>query len=106
GLVKGMLIRANGQEYRVVAVEKDLVTIEPPLATGIAPGIPLTKVTSFSPFSGARNWQNHVLYLGDTELLNIEAAARIEVVGAAELREGLTWEYWGKVAPADEVGWQ
>jgi hypothetical protein len=106
GLVKGMLIRANGQEYRVVAVEKDLVTIEPPLASGLTPSVPLAKVSTFSPFSGARNWQNHVLYLGDTELLNIEAAARIEVVGAAALREGLTWEYWGKVAPADEVGWQ
>jgi hypothetical protein len=107
GLVAGMLIRANGEEYKVVAVDKDLVTIEPPLVTDLNASIPLTKVTTFSPFGGeARNWQAHVLYLGDSELLNIEAAATIEVVGAARLREGFTWEYWGKRAPDDEVGWQ
>ena len=106
GLVAGMLIRANGQEYKIVAVEKDLVTIEPPLETDLSPSIPLTKVTTFSPFDGARNWQKHVLYLGDSELLNVEAAATIEVVGTNRLREGFTWEYWGKLAPNDAIGWQ
>ncbi|HEX6284099.1 MAG TPA: hypothetical protein VFZ71_04465, partial [Pyrinomonadaceae bacterium] len=106
GLAPGMLIRANGQEYKIVAVDKDLVTIEPPLATELSPAIPLTKVTTFSPFAGARNWQAHVLYLGDSELLNIEAAATIEVVGTTRFREGFDWEYWGKRAPDDAVGWQ
>lgn len=106
GLEAGMLIRAGGQEYKIVAVDKDLVTVEPPLAADLTPSIPLTKVTTFSPFSGARNWQKHVLYLGDSELLNVEAKATIEVVGAAGLREGFTWEYWGKRAPDDEVRWQ
>jgi hypothetical protein len=106
GLVPGMLIRANGQEYKLIAVDKDLVTIEPPLASDLTASIPLTKVSTFSPFDGARNWQAHVLYLGDSELLNIEAAATIEVVGSSRLRAGFTWEYWGKRAPNDAVGWQ
>jgi hypothetical protein len=46
------------------------------------------------------------LYLGDAELLNIEAAARIEVVGASALRSGVAWQYWGKVDGSDEVAWQ
>ena len=106
GLVPDMLIQANGQQYKVVAVDKDLVKIEPPLASELTPSVPLTKVTTFSPFDGARNWQEHVLYLGDSELLNIEAAATIEVVGATKLREGFKWEYWGKRAPDDADGWQ
>lgn len=106
GLVPEMLIRANGQEYKVIAVDKDLVTIEPPLASDLTTSILLTKVTTFSPFDGGRNWQEHVLYLGDAELLNIEAPATIDVVGALSLREGITWEYWGKVDPNEAIGWQ
>jgi baseplate J-like protein len=107
GLVREMILEAAGQQYRIVTVDKDLVTIEPPLATDLNESISVSKVTSFSPFGGeARNWQSHALYLGDSELLNIEAAATIEVVGASALREGITWEYWGKLDPNDEVGWQ
>jgi hypothetical protein len=107
GLVKDMLIRAGGQEYRIVKVDKDLVQIDPPLVTALPKGSLVSKVTTFSPFGGeARNWQEHVLYLGDPELLNIEAAATIEVAGALALREGFKWEYWGKRDPDAEVRWQ
>jgi hypothetical protein len=106
GLVAGMILRANGQQYTIDKVDKDLVTIEPPLVTELAESSLVSKVTTFAPFGGeAHNWQEHALYLGDEELLNIEAEATIEIVGATGLPEGHTWEYSGKRNPNDEVGW-
>jgi hypothetical protein len=107
GLAEGTIIEAGRQQYRVTKVDKDLVTIEPPLDAELAESDVVSKVDSFTPFDAtARNWQAHALYFGDTELLNIEAAATIEVVGATALQDGVTWQYYGKVAPGDDVGWQ
>lgn len=107
GLAEGTVIEAGQQQYRVTKVEKDLVTIDPPLGTELAASDVVSKVDSFTPFDAtARNWQAHALYFGDTELLNIEAAATIEVVGASALQDGVTWEYHGKVATREDVGWQ
>lgn len=107
GLVEGTVITAAGHEYRVVAADKDLVTITPPLDTELSPDIVVTKGDRFAPFDGvARNWQAHALLLGDAELLNIEAEATIEVVGAGALVTGVAWQYWGKVDGLDEVDWQ
>ena len=48
-------------------------------------GTVLRKVTAFAPFDGAaRNQQEHVLYLGDLDALNVEAAATL----SRYLREG------------------
>jgi hypothetical protein len=107
GLVAGMLIEANGAQYTVREADNGLVTIDRPLESGLSNAIRISKVTTFSPFEGSTyNSQEHSLYLGDSELLNIDAAASIEVVGASALREGFTWQYWGKVDGKDEVGWQ
>lgn len=107
GLVEGTIIEAGGQQYRVTKVDKDLVTIEPPLDGDLARGDAASKVDSFTPFDWtARNWQAHALYLGDADLLNIEAAAAIEIVGATTLRDGVTWQYYGKVGKREEQGWQ
>jgi hypothetical protein len=107
GLAEGSIIEADGQQYRVKGVDKDLVTIEPPLAGGLSPATIVSKVETFTPFEGtARNWQEHALYFGDADLLNVEAAATIEVIGATTLRSGVTWQYYGKVDGDDEVGWQ
>src|SRR6185369_7714353 len=38
GLVEGTIIEAGGQQYRVTKVDKDLVTIEPPLDGDLARG--------------------------------------------------------------------
>lgn len=107
GLVPEMILEAAGQQYRIVKVEKDLVTIEPPLVGGLAPESGFTKVSKFSPFDDkTRNQQQHALYLGDSELLNIEAEAEIEVVGASELQEDFVWQYWGKLEGKEELKWQ
>jgi len=108
GLAAGTIIEAAVKQYRVIAADKDLVTIEPPLDTDLLTTTTVTKVDTFTPFEGtARNWQQHALYFGDGDLLNIEAAASIEVIGASTLRSGVTWQYWGKVAGGpDEPDWQ
>lgn len=107
GLIPGMVIEAGGYHYRVVQVDKDLVTIEPPLITELSPATNVSKVTEFSPFDGKTpNEQEHTLYLGDSELLNIESETTIEIVGGKALRAGITWQYWGKGDKSDEIDWQ
>jgi hypothetical protein len=107
GLLPDTIIEAEGEQYRIVSADKDLIMIDPPLVAALPKDTLVTKVTTFSPFDQkTRNQQQHALYLGDAELLNVEAAATIEVVGASTLREGFTWQYWGKVDGKDEVAWQ
>jgi hypothetical protein len=107
GLLVGMLIDANGAQYTVLEIDNGLVTIDRPLESELTTEVRITKVTTFTPFEGtAYNSQQHSLYLGDPELLNVDAAATIEVVGADSLREGYAWQYWGKVGGQDEVKWQ
>ena len=106
GLATDMLVELGGQQYRIAQVDKDIVTIDPPLTQDYAERSIVNKVTSFAPFDGAaRNQQQHVLYLGDKELLDIESAATIEIVGAKSLAN-VAWQYWGKRDPSDDVNWQ
>jgi len=99
GLIEGMLVEIAGAQYRIASAKGDLVTIDPPLPAGdgFDIGGPVTKVTAFLPFEQARSQQDHLLYLGDADLFNIEAQATINVVGASSLGTQATWEYWGKL---------
>jgi len=107
GLKPEMIIEAAGQQYRIVQVDNEIVTIDPVLQSEIQQDTIVRKVTTFSPFDGiAINRQEHALYLGHMDLLNIESAATIEVVGATALRTGVTWQYWGKVDGNGEDDWQ
>lgn len=105
GLLPDTVIEAGDQQYRIVKADKDLVTIDRPLVDSLPQKSIVTKVTTFSPFDGRTyNQQQHALYLGDSELLNIEAGATIEVVGAESLGS-VKWEYWGKTEGIDEPDW-
>jgi hypothetical protein len=108
GLSPELLIVIGGRQYRVVTADNGIVTIDPPLDAELAAGTRADRVTAFAPFGGAaRNRQAHALYLGHMDLLNIEAAATIDVLGASVLGEGFTWQYWGKAdGQGDEDGWQ
>lgn len=106
GLAAGIILEANSKQYRIESSDKDLVTINPALAASLDAGVTVSKVIAFSPFDGgAHNRQAHELYLGDSDLLNVEAAAKIAVVGAAALRADISWQYWGKKGTG-EAGWQ
>ncbi|MFO1207179.1 MAG: hypothetical protein U1E63_15895 [Burkholderiales bacterium] len=101
-----MLIVLAGQQYRITKVDKDIVTLDPPLTQDQREQSTAAKVTAFMPFDGAaRNRQEHGLYIGHKELFNIEAAATIEILGAKSLT-GVAWHYRGKGHPKDEVDWQ
>jgi len=110
GLEDGMLVEIQGNQYAIRDPKGDLATIDPvvPAGEGFARQTLVKKVDVFHPFDGARNRQNHLLYLGDTDLLNVEAQATIQVIGAEALVDS-AWEYWGKLArntgadPSDEV---
>ena len=66
----------------------------------------MNRVVKFDPFGGsAHNWQEHALYLGDKDVLNLEAAATIEVIGAARLRDA-SWQFFGKKPGDAEADWQ
>ena len=108
GIVPEMLLALGGRQYRVVTVTADLVTLDPPLATGgIAENAVVDKVASFDPFGSAvRNQQQHFVYLGDKDLFNIEAAAVLEIQGAGAQLTAATWEFFGKQEGEDVPSWK
>src|SRR5262249_17429899 len=86
GLTSDMLIGVGGQQYRVKEVKGDLVSIEPPLKAEAAENSEVTEIRQFAPFgtnpkpiAAPHDWQEHVLYIADDDLLNIEAAAEFEL---------------------------
>jgi len=103
GLEASDIIAIDRQQYRVKEVKEDLVTIEPPLLAETSEAS-VEVVASFAPFAGPRerpqphNWQEHTLYIGDNDLLNIEAAAEITVL-SEQLLAGAEWAYFGKIKP-------
>ncbi len=109
GLVAGMIVEVAGLQYRIEKADKDIATIDPalPAGAGVEAGTIAEKVRAFEPFDPqTRNRQDHVVYLGDLDLLNIEAAATIDVAGGQALGPEAQWAYWGKKGTDDTVGWQ
>jgi hypothetical protein len=106
GFSKGMTIEAGGRHYRIDEIDNGIVTVDPPLEADLEIS-EVRKVETFAPFDGVtRDRQEHALYIGHNDLLNIEAAATIDVVGAGLLVDGVKWQYWGKSEKSDEPGWQ
>jgi hypothetical protein len=102
GLAPDMLIGVGGQQYRINEIKGDLVSIEPPLKAEAAADAEIKEIRSFAPFganpepiAAPHDWQEHVLYIADDDLLNIEAAAEI-AVQPGKLVEIAQWFYWGK----------
>lgn len=104
GLSEGMTIKVGGRHYRIEEADNGIVTIDPPLEADQEKDGKVSKVEAFAPFDSiTRNRQEHALYIGDDDLLNIEAAAVIEVVGARSLSSRVKWQYWGKTDKKEEV---
>jgi hypothetical protein len=107
GLTPEMLVEIDAWQYRITEVAKDIVTINPPLAADLPEGTPVRKVVVFAPYeSGVRDRQEHALYLGHMDLLNLESPATIDVVGAQDLRESVEWQYFGKLGDGETDDWQ
>ena len=96
GLAIGLVLAVGAQQYRVIQVSQDIVTLDPPLRQAQAVQAIVTAVTAFTPFDpAAQNRQQHALYLGHDALFDLEAPATITITGAGELA-GMDWHYWGK----------
>jgi hypothetical protein len=107
GLAPEMILDAGGAQYRITEANNDLVTVDPPLTAALDAGTVVRKVEAFAPFDpGVGNRQEHVLYIGTTELLNIEAEATLDIVGAEGLGDSIDWQYWGKAGTASDAAWQ
>ena len=110
GLAAGLIVEIAGGQYALNTAKDDLVTIDRKVPVGgFAAGTAVSKVADFRPFNGAINRQEHELYIGDSDLLNLDAAATIEVAGLPALGDDVTWQYWGKDEqnhPGGAVNWQ
>ena len=103
GLTPGMLIELNNRQYTIKTADKDPVEIDRPLEAAVTQGTEVDKVSLFEPFDpAAANQQEHILYIGDADLLNVEAAATFGVENASDLLTGVNWEVPGAklLAPA------
>jgi hypothetical protein len=102
GVAPGQSIGIGGREYRITGVKQDLISLDPPLdaaADANTAALPVTSLVPFPPGAvgdvAARDWQFHALYIGATDLLDIESDATI-VVDGGDLLAGATWSYWGQ----------
>jgi hypothetical protein len=66
----------------------------------------MTRVDVFEPFAPTeRNRQEHALYIGSADALNIETPAVIAVEGAALVPHDARWWYSGKKTASSPVEW-
>lgn len=107
GLATGMVLRVGEQEYRVESIDGDLVTITPPLENVVQANDNIAAIEEFVPFDGTRNWQQHSLLIGDSDLFQLNAAAKIAVnFGTDDFPQDAKWYYWGKDSLGEETDWQ
>jgi hypothetical protein len=84
----------------VLDTKGTIVTVTDPLPRDYLENTSVRKVTDFEVFE-AKNWQEHVLYLGHAEYFAIKSAAQIELLvehaGAVANLEALdvVWEFFG-----------
>ena len=108
GLEAGLTLRdPAGRQYDITDAQGGLVTIDPALAAPLNAGDEMTRLDQFAPFGeNQRNRQEHSLYIGSGDGLNIEAPALIAVRGGAGIPSDATWWYSGKSSPTAPVDWQ
>ncbi|MDQ1353549.1 MAG: hypothetical protein QG657_3855 [Acidobacteriota bacterium] len=103
GLAEGdhILIGKTNPEYAVVSAIADAqITLSHKLeTTSFKSSEPVKKVTSYEPFK-EKNLQEHVLYLGHTDLFNSQSAIILNIHftpgGAGKTLEiPQTWQYYG-----------
>jgi hypothetical protein len=106
GLDAGMIVSVAGTQYTIVDPGNGIAKIDPPLTADLTSPATIRKVSAFAPFDpGVHNAQQHALYVGHTDVLNIDAEATIDVVGAGALADGVQWEFWGTLNDNDDPSW-
>lgn len=100
GLEVGTPLLIDGAEYRVSEVGGGGISgITPALRADVQAKTRVTLAVPFDPFGPAAfNQQEHALYIGDDNALNIEGAATIRVKVGGDVGLGnYTWAYSAKV---------
>jgi hypothetical protein len=98
------LLDPGGHPYVVKQAKGGLVTIDPGLVVALTTTDPLRRATTFTPFSATeRNLQEHALYIGSTDALNIESEATIAIVNGASILPDAAW--WQSAAPSPTGAW-
>jgi len=109
GLEAGTVLEIDRREYRIAAKPQgDIALLAPHIDPpgDVSKAKRASKLSRFEPFGGfAYNQQEHALYIGDDEALNLSATASIALSGATGLPDDLDWEYWGKIDGGDP-DWQ
>lgn len=109
GLKDGALLSFGaGQQashHKVIKVEGEVISVDPPLEQAFAENTPVTEVICFAPFDGStRDYQQHNLYLAHSTLLDTPSAVSIHI-GGVPLPQGAEWQWWG--SESDEApAWQ
>jgi len=97
--------------FVVLDAQGSIVTVTDPLPRDYVEGTVVKKVTDFELFE-ARNWQEHVLYLGHADYFAIKSEAQIELkmeqAGATANLEPLSvvWEFFGVTETQKEEEWR
>src|SRR5205823_5154131 len=101
GLDPGVILLdpANRRQYRLISANGGIVTVAPAIAAAmpVVPGAPPPRVVRVDVFDGFgtgwRNAQEHALYLGAANALNVETPAVIEIVNGAVTLADADWRY-------------
>ena len=107
GLEENDLVRIKDVVYRLGEGKDGLFALQDPLETDVDQGAPVEKITRFETFR-LRNLQEHLVYLGHAELLNLESQSSIIVdfapASVAAQLVDVTWELYG-TPEGGEQGW-
>ncbi|MEW6067604.1 MAG: hypothetical protein AB1610_04865 [Nitrospirota bacterium] len=109
GINKGDLLIINKSEYVVISEISDLkITLSHKLDNDHQAGNTVEKVITFELFEG-KNLQEHILYLGHEEILNLKEKAYILIGIKPFIKDSLEsasvlWEYWGE-DDNKKLGW-
>lgn len=108
---KDDFLRIDNDHLVVLDAQGSIVTVTDPLPRDYVEGTEVKRVTDFELFE-ARNWQEHVLYLGHADYFAIKSEAQIELklehAGPTANLEPLSvvWEFFGVTETQKEEEWR
>lgn len=102
----------GNSEYVIISgISGNIVSITDGLSRPYSAGANVEKVTRFNLLEG-KNFQEHSLYMGHTDLFNMESTGKItvEIILAPGTEVGnssldLIWEYWGEDKEKEKDAW-
>jgi hypothetical protein len=110
GLQKGDVLNIELIEYGIVSeISDSRVILSHKLGKNLGAGSIVEKETSFELFEG-KNLQEHILYLGHTDLFNVKSNVTFELTispGNSKIADDqlVSWQYWGESEGTKILDW-